>query len=44
MTPREKILSIGVGVALAAAVGSYVFKSVRTGFQKKNDQISRLTR
>ena len=42
MTPREKILSIGVGVAVTLAVGSYAWSSVKNGFRQKQDRIDQL--
>ncbi len=42
MTPRERILALGVGAALVVAVGSYTFNSVRKGFQLKQDRIDQL--
>ncbi|MFN9912204.1 MAG: hypothetical protein ACK53L_06450, partial [Pirellulaceae bacterium] len=42
MTPREKVLSIGVGVAIAVAAGSYLMTSIRKGFQTKNNRIDQL--
>ncbi len=42
MTPREKILSIGVGLALTMAVGNYMLNSIRKGFKAKSDRIEQL--
>jgi hypothetical protein len=42
MTPREKVLSIGVGVALVVAAGSYALSGIRKGFRAKYDRIDQL--
>jgi hypothetical protein len=42
MTPRERVLAMGVGAALVVAIGSYGVNSVRKGFQIKHDQIEQL--
>ncbi len=42
MTPREKILSLGVGVAVAFAVGTYGLSSIRKGFRDKQNRIELL--
>lgn len=42
MTPREKVLSIGVGIAVAVAAGNFLFSSVKKGFKDKNTRIDAL--
>lgn len=42
MTPRERILSIGVGAALAIAVGSYILNGIREGFKTKQARVEQL--
>jgi hypothetical protein len=42
MTPRERILGVGVLVAIGAVAANYAFNSVRSGFQKKRDLLSNL--
>jgi Putative Ig domain len=42
MTPREKVLSIGVGVALTVAVGSYAWSTIQKGFAVKQARVDQL--
>lgn len=42
MTPREKVLSIGVGAAIAIALGSYTWSSIRKGIRDKETRIDQL--
>jgi hypothetical protein len=42
MTPREKVLSIGVGVALTVAVSSYAWSSIQKGFALKQARVDQL--
>jgi hypothetical protein len=42
MTPRERVLTVGVVVALVVAVGSYGFNSIRKGMQLKQNKIDQL--
>ena len=42
MTPREKVLSIGVGVAVTLAVGSYAWSSIRNGLRLKQARVDQL--
>ncbi|MDZ4852928.1 MAG: hypothetical protein SGI77_26880 [Pirellulaceae bacterium] len=42
MTPRERILAIGVGAVVALAVGNYFWTSIRKGISVKQDRIERL--
>ncbi len=44
MTPREKILSFGVGGAILFAVGNYAFNSIIRGFRDKQSRIESLVR
>lgn len=42
MTPRERVLALGVGVAIVVAGGSYAFNSIRKGMQLKQSKIDQL--
>ncbi len=42
MTPREKVLSIGVGLALTVAGASYAWSSIQKGFRLKQARVDQL--
>ena len=42
MTPREKILAIGVGVAIVFVGGNYAWSSVSKGLQMKQNRVEKL--
>ncbi len=42
MTPREKILAVGVGLAITFVGGNYAWSSIRKGLRVKQDRVEKL--
>ncbi len=42
MTPREKVLSVGVAIAVSFVVGNYGLQSIRKGMEVKSNEVDRL--
>jgi hypothetical protein len=42
VTPREKVLSVGVAIAVSFVVGNYGLQSIRKGMEVKSNEVDRL--